>query len=98
MSHDPWAPSPAFLEWLDSLPPTPRHAARLAQQAEVARKAEAAAQHAAIILERQRIAAAKVAEKVESSRANKRGRQKRQQAMYPNSRVHLMEDDDKWGK
>ena len=94
MSHDPFAPTPAFLEWLDSLPPTPKVILRRKVEAKEDRAEKAEKREADIIAVQQRIAAEKAAKKLAGDGRTKRGRKAKVQEVYPNSRVHLMEDSD----
>ncbi len=89
-----WGPSKAFLEWLDELPPTKKVMERRAVELKDDRHERAAARGAAIIARREGIIAARAARKANTDPLKKRGRKAKVQETYPNSRVHLMEDND----
>lgn len=91
MNDERWQPSKSFLEWLDALPPTKKVMDRRAIEHKAERQRIAAERDAAIIAERQRILDAK---KLAGDGRTKRVRQAKEQAMHPNSRIHLMEDDE----
>jgi hypothetical protein len=93
MNDSMWKPTQAFLDWLDTLPPTQKVMARRAAQVKAERADNEQKRLDDIIAKRERIAADKAAKKA-ANWQTKRGRKAKTQEVYPNSRVHLMEDDE----
>lgn len=96
--HPAFLPSKAFVQWLDSLPPTPRHAKVLAERAKAEeaavkqRQAERERQWGA--LRDQRLAEQR--DRYNETRRERRGWGKHKKPKHVvTGRLHLMEDDDR---